>query len=118
MLTRTNPQITVTLDPYAAKAARSLAKAEGLSLSAWLSRAALREAKLVDARKVTAELIAEYEIEHGPIPPEVDEQVAAKRIRREAFLSNPKTIESYEAALTSLGGSGQENVNEPSQHSV
>lgn len=100
--TRSHPKISVTLDPEAAEAAKRLADAEGLSLSAWLSRASLREAKLAQARDISEELIAEYEAEHGPIPPEIDDQVRNDLARREAFLRSPATIRSYRRALESL----------------
>jgi hypothetical protein len=70
-------KLSVSLDEEAAAAAEAAAKAEGMSLSAWLSRAAQRTASIEDARRAAKELIDEYEAEHGPIPPEIWEEADA-----------------------------------------
>jgi hypothetical protein len=61
-------------------AVEALSEAEGISRSAWLSRAAQQSAaqqlRLAVARQAAEEYAAEYEAEHGPIS---DEAVAAAR---------------------------------------
>jgi hypothetical protein len=64
-------KISVSLDEEVAAAAEAAAAAEGLSLSAWLTRAARGAADLERGRRAASELIAEYEAKHGPIPPSV-----------------------------------------------
>jgi hypothetical protein len=59
-------KVSVSLDEKAAAAAERAAAAEGMSLSAWLSRAALRAAKIEDGLRG----VAEFEAEYGPIPEE------------------------------------------------
>ena len=54
-----------------AREIRREAKREGVSLSAWVSRAAQRQTKLAGARR----LLAEYEAEHGVITEEELERV-------------------------------------------
>jgi hypothetical protein len=57
-------KISISLDGEVAAAARAAAEAEGLSLSAWLSRAANDAAALEAGRQA----MREYEAEYGPIP--------------------------------------------------
>jgi hypothetical protein len=59
-------KVSVSLDEKAAAAAERAAAAEGMSLSAWLSRAALRAAKIEDGLRG----VAEFEAEYGLIPEE------------------------------------------------
>jgi hypothetical protein len=86
-------KISISIDSRVAAAARAAADAEGISLSAWLSRAAEHAASMEAMRQG----IEEYEQECGPIteedlreaakildappPPETEEQ----RKRREAL---------------------------------
>lgn len=55
-------RVTVSLDPGTLDAAKSAAAAEGMSLSAWLDRAARREAGIEAGLRA----VREYEAEHGP----------------------------------------------------
>jgi hypothetical protein len=59
-------KLSISLDEDVAAAARAAAEAEGMSLSAWLSRAA------VDAAAIEAGLqaVAEYEAENGKLSEE------------------------------------------------
>jgi hypothetical protein len=57
-------KVSVSLDEEAMSAARSAADAEGISLSAWLSRAAIHAAGAAEGRRA----VGEFEAEHGPIP--------------------------------------------------
>src|SRR5512142_3504270 len=59
-------KLSVSLDEDAAAAAETAAYAEGLSLSAWLSRAALRETMLERGLRA----VTDYEAEHGGFSPE------------------------------------------------
>lgn len=58
--------MSVSLEERAAVAAEQAAEAEGMSLSAWLSRAALQVAGIEDGLRG----VAEFEATHGPIPEE------------------------------------------------
>lgn len=55
-------KLSVSLDEEAAAAAREAADAAGMTLSAWLSRAATNAAALEAGRRA----MDEYEAEHGP----------------------------------------------------
>ena len=68
-------KVSVSLDDEAIAAARSAAAAEGISLSAWLSRAAKHAAGVAEGRRA----VAEFETEHGPLPAD------ARRRAREAL---------------------------------
>jgi hypothetical protein len=68
-------KVSVSLDDEAMAAARSAADAEGISLSAWLSRAAKHAAGVAEGRRA----VAEFEAEHGPLPAD------ARRRAREAL---------------------------------
>jgi hypothetical protein len=59
-------KISISLDDQAYRAARAAAKRDGLSLSAWLSRAAMHAAVIEDGLQA----VAEFEAEYGPIPEE------------------------------------------------
>ena len=54
-------KVSVSLDDDAFRAAQAAAAAEGISLSAWLSRAARHAAGVADGLRA----VAEYEAEHG-----------------------------------------------------
>jgi hypothetical protein len=56
-------KISVSLDDAAYDAAVKQADAEGVSLSAWLSRAALHEARIAAGLRA----VAEWEAENGPL---------------------------------------------------
>lgn len=59
-------KISISLDDKAYRAAKAAAKRDGLSLSAWLSRAAMHAATIEDGLQG----VAEYEAEFGPLPEE------------------------------------------------
>jgi hypothetical protein len=59
-------KISVSLDDAAYDAAVEQAEAEGVSLSAWLSRAALHEARVAAGLRA----VAEWEEENGPVTAE------------------------------------------------
>jgi hypothetical protein len=63
-------KLSIALDPAVASAAAVAADNEGLSLSAWLNRAATRALALDEGRQA----IAEWEAEHGAI---TEEELAA-----------------------------------------
>lgn len=71
---------SVTIPESTWAAVEALAEAEGISRSAWLSRAAdqaaAQQLRLAVARQAAQEYVAEYEDEHGPIS---DEARAAAR---------------------------------------
>ena len=58
-------KLSVALDPRVAEAARAAAAREGLSLSAWLSRAAELAVRIDEGLRG----VAEWEAEHGPLSP-------------------------------------------------
>lgn len=62
-------KLSISLDEAAAAAAREAAEAEGLSLSAWLSRAAAA------AIEAGLRAVREWEAEHEPFVPEQIEVV-------------------------------------------
>lgn len=62
-------KISISLDEEVAASARIAAEAAGLSLSAWLSQAAAKAARL----EAGLQAMAEYEAEHGPF---TDEEIA------------------------------------------
>ena len=59
-------KVSVSLDDDAFRAAEAAAGAAGLSLSAWLSRAARNQAGIEDGLRA----VAEYEAEYGPFSEE------------------------------------------------
>jgi hypothetical protein len=59
-------KVSVSLEDDAYEAARAAARAEGMSLSAWLSRAAAHEARIQNGLRA----VAEFEAEHGPLSEE------------------------------------------------
>lgn len=61
-------KISISLDAEVAAAARDAAEAEGLSLSAWLSRVAAEAAAI----KAGLAAMAEWEAEEGPVPEEAN----------------------------------------------
>lgn len=65
--------MSVSLEERAAEAAERAAEAEGMSLSAWLSRAALNAARIEDGLRG----VAEYETEHGPFSDEERQEAKA-----------------------------------------
>jgi hypothetical protein len=76
-------KLSVSMPPETIEEIRRAAEAEGLTVSAWLARAARaaadRQATLAAGRAAVAELLAEYETEHGPLP-------EASRARAREFL--------------------------------
>ncbi len=62
-------KLSISLDEEAATAAREAADAAGMSLSAWLSRAATETAGIEAGLRG----VAEFEAENGPIPEEARE---------------------------------------------
>lgn len=74
-------KISVSMAPEVVERVKKAAAATGESVSAWLTNAALEmldeQARLEIGRIAAHELVAEYEAEHGPIPPEITEDVRA-----------------------------------------
>jgi hypothetical protein len=66
-------KISVSLDENHLAAARQAAADAGMSLSAWLSQAAARAARIAAGRRA----VAEYEAEYGRIP-DADRQRARR----------------------------------------
>ena len=96
-------KLSISLDEHAVTAARRAAEAAGLSLSAWLSRAALREAHLEDGLAA----VAEYEAEHGAFTPE--ELAEADRVLDELGIGKPVPADitrQNAAALARLDATG------------
>lgn len=74
-------KISVSMPGEVIERVRLVAKASGQSVSAWLTDAAGaqldEQARLAIGRIAAEELVAEYEAEHGPIPPEITADVEA-----------------------------------------
>lgn len=79
-------KISVSMPPDVLEKVRLAAESTGESVSGWLTRAAQRslseQSRLEMARISAQQLVDEYEAEHGPIPPEITEDVRA-------FLAGP-----------------------------
>lgn len=91
-------KVSVSLDEQAAAVAEKLAALEGLSLSAWLSRAAIREARIADGLVAVTEWEAEH-AESGDADTAVDQ---AEFDRAAAALAAPAVRAEYRAALERL----------------
>jgi hypothetical protein len=104
-------KISISIDSGVAAAARAAADAEGISLSAWLSRAAEHAASMEAMRQG----IAEYEKDYGaitdedrrwadsllntPPPPETPEQRARREaLRREFYGDGSDESDVWDAA--------------------
>jgi regulator of protease activity HflC (stomatin/prohibitin superfamily) len=65
-------KLSVSMPPETIEEIRRSAAAEGMTVSAWLAAAAQaaadRQATLAVGRAAVAEMLAEYEAEHGPVP--------------------------------------------------
>jgi hypothetical protein len=57
-------KVSSVIDQDTWRLARELAQHDGISLSAWLARAARHQARVENGRRA----VAEYEAEEGPIP--------------------------------------------------
>lgn len=72
-------KISVSMPAEVVERVKLAAKASGQSVSGWLTDAAVEQldeqARLTIGRIAAEELVAEYEAEHGPIPPEITEDV-------------------------------------------
>jgi hypothetical protein len=64
-------KVSVTLDADVLEEAREAARLRGMSLSAWLSDAAHRTARIEDGRRA----VKEWEEENGPISEETRQKV-------------------------------------------
>jgi hypothetical protein len=71
---RPSPKVAITIDPAVHAGVVAAAKAEGVSVSAWLTDAARLALKVRDGLAG----VAEWEAEHGPL---TDEELAAARRR-------------------------------------
>lgn len=103
MSTRTHTKMSVTLDPAAALAAKRLAHAEGVSVSAWLSRAALDHARLIDGLNATAE----WETKHGAITDTELEAASHELTHTGATHFDPTRAAAISAALSELEADGE-----------
>jgi hypothetical protein len=76
-------KLSISLPPEIEETIQAAAADEGKSVSAWLAEAATEKARAAvqhaAGRAAARELIAEYESEHGPVPP-------ASRERARQFL--------------------------------
>jgi regulator of protease activity HflC (stomatin/prohibitin superfamily) len=76
-------KLSISVPPEIAETIQAAAADEGKSVSAWLAEAATEKARAAvlhaAGRAAARELVAEYESEHGPIPP-------ASRERARQFL--------------------------------
>lgn len=74
-------KISVSMPAAVIERVKLAAKATGESVSAWLTNSALEQlddqARLAIGRVAAQDLVAEYEAEHGPIPPEIIADVEA-----------------------------------------
>lgn len=83
-------KISVSMPAEVIERVKLAAKASGQSVSAWLTDAAVEQldeqARLAIGRAAAEQLVAEYEAERGPIPPEITADVEAffAEIRRHA----------------------------------
>lgn len=82
-------KLSVSMPPAVLDRVRRAAQATGDSVSGWLTRAAEQlldeQSRLEIGRAAAAELVAEYEAEHGPIPQSVTDEVRA-------FLDGPGPV--------------------------
>lgn len=62
---------TISIDPDLYEEVKADAEKRGLSFSAWVEGAIRRRI----AREIAADLVAEYEAQHGPIPEKLRAQV-------------------------------------------
>jgi hypothetical protein len=56
-----SPKLAITVDPAVHEQVLAAAASEGISVSAWMTRAARRALRIEDGRRA----VAEWEIEHG-----------------------------------------------------
>jgi hypothetical protein len=72
-------KISVSMHPQVLEQVKLAAAATGESVSGWLTSAAVRlleeQSRLEIGRIAARELVAEYEAEHGPIPPGITDDV-------------------------------------------
>lgn len=65
-------KLSVSMPPETIEEIRLSAEAVGMTVSAWLAAAARaaadRQAALAAGRAAVAEMLAEYEADHGPVP--------------------------------------------------
>lgn len=71
-------KLSISVPPELEETIKAAAEEAGISVSAWLAAAAAdkaaMQAKLAEGLAASKELIAEYEAEHGPIPPRYREE--------------------------------------------
>jgi hypothetical protein len=74
-------KVSVSMPPAVVDKVRRAAEATGMSVSAWLTRAAEEsldaQARVEIGRIAAGQLLAEHEVEHGPIPQQVYDEVDA-----------------------------------------
>ena len=87
---------TISIDPDLYEEVKADAEKRGLSFSAWVEGAIRRRI----AREIAADLVAEYEAEHGPIPEKVRVQA-----RREMGLA-PRTAKQAAPSQQATAGKG------------
>jgi hypothetical protein len=76
---RPSPKVAITIDPDVHAGVVAAAKAEGVSISAWLTDAARLALKVRDGLAA----VAEWEVEHGAFTPE-ELAAARRRVARQA----------------------------------
>jgi hypothetical protein len=74
-----SPKVAITIDPDVHAGVVAAAKAEGVSISAWLTDAARLALKVRDGLAA----VAEWEVEHGAFTPE-ELAAARRRVARQA----------------------------------
>jgi len=85
-------KFTVSLPADTDEAVRAAAEAEGLTVSAWLAKAAR---KAVAERAAIADglaAVAEYEAEHGPITTTPDEDAWVQRVLASAGITHQHRV--------------------------
>jgi Arc/MetJ-type ribon-helix-helix transcriptional regulator len=86
-------KISVSMPPEVIDHVRAAARATGESVSAWLVNAAVamldEQSRLEIGRLAAEQLVADYEEEFGPIPPEITEDVRAFLAHAEAGQRQP-----------------------------
>lgn len=75
---RPSPKMAISVDPDVHAGILAAAEAEGLSVSAWLTRAARRELKI----RAGLSTVAEWEAEHGALTDE-ELRAATRRVAGE-----------------------------------
>src|SRR3979411_2688907 len=81
---RPSPKLAITVDPDVHEGILSAAAEEGVSVSAWMTRAARRALVIRDGLRA----VTEWEREHGPLT-DAELDAARRRVAAETLRPNP-----------------------------